>query len=123
MHNILLVGPPGAGKTMIAERMPSILPPLSENERLELSKIYSICGLLDNDSSLRDNRPFRNPHYSVTQAALIGGGTRINPGEISLAHNGVLFWMSSLSLRAACWTCSGLRLRSTASGFQEPAET
>ena len=91
MHNILLVGPPGAGKTMIAERMPSILPPLSENERLELSKIYSICGLLDNDSSLRDNRPFRNPHYSVTQAALIGGGTRINPGEISLAHNGVLF--------------------------------
>ena len=71
--------------------MPSILPPLSENERLELSKIYSICGLLDNDSSLRDNRPFRNPHYSVTQAALIGGGTRINPGEISLAHNGVLF--------------------------------
>ena len=66
-------------------------PPLSENERLELSKIYSICGLLDNDSSLRDNRPFRNPHYSVTQAALIGGGTRINPGEISLAHNGVLF--------------------------------
>ena len=91
MHNILLVGPPGAGKTMIAERMPSILPPLSENERLELSKIYSICGLLDNDSSLRDSRPFRNPHYSVTQAALIGGGTRINPGEISLAHNGVLF--------------------------------
>ena len=64
---------------------------ISENERLELSKIYSICGLLDNDSSLRDNRPFRNPHYSVTQAALIGGGTRINPGEISLAHNGVLF--------------------------------
>ena len=92
MHNILLVGPPGAGKTMIAERMPSILPPLSENERLELSKIYSICGLLDNDSSLRDSRPFRNPPLSVTQAALIGGGTRINPGEISLAHNGVLFF-------------------------------
>ena len=91
MHNILLVGPPGAGKTMIAERMPSILPPLTENEKLELSKIYSVCGLLDNDNTLKVDRPFRNPHYSVTQAALIGGGTKISPGEISLAHNGVLF--------------------------------
>lgn len=91
MHNMLLVGPPGAGKTMIAERMPSILPPLTEAERLELSKIYSVCGLLDNDNALKNIRPFRNPHYSITQAALIGGGTALTPGEISLAHNGVLF--------------------------------
>lgn len=91
MHNMLLVGPPGAGKTMVAERMPSILPPLTEEEKLELSKIYSVCGLLDNDNALKNSRPFRNPHYSITQAALIGGGTALNPGEISLAHNGVLF--------------------------------
>ena len=116
MHNILLVGPPGAGKTMIAERMPSILPPLSENERLELSKIYSICGLLDNDSSLRDSRPFRNPHYSAEERELIRARYRLHTMAFC-------FWMSSLSLRAACWTCSGLHLRSTASGFQEPAET
>lgn len=89
MHNMLLVGPPGAGKTMVAERMPSILPPLTEEEKLELSKIYSVCGLLDNDNALKNSRPFRNPHYSITQAALIGGGTALNPGEISLAHNGV----------------------------------
>lgn len=91
MHNILLIGPPGAGKTMIAERMPSILPPLSPKEELELSKIYSVCGLIDNKNCIGRERPFRNPHYSITQASLIGGGIPIAPGEISLAHNGVLF--------------------------------
>ncbi len=91
MHNILLVGPPGAGKTMIAERMPSILPPLSENERLELSKIYSVCGLFEERGDLLDIRPFRAPHHTVTPQGLSGGGRIPKPGEISLAHHGVLF--------------------------------
>ncbi len=91
MHNMLLVGPPGAGKTMIAERLPTILPALSEEEKLELSKIYSVCGLLNNNSALLSDRPFRNPHHTVTRAGIIGGGIDLKPGEISLAHNGVLF--------------------------------
>ncbi|MEE1028102.1 MAG: YifB family Mg chelatase-like AAA ATPase, partial [Agathobacter sp.] len=91
MHNILMIGPPGAGKTMIAERLPSIMPALTESEKLELSKIYSICGLLDNTTTLLSKRPFRSPHHSVTNAGLVGGGIDLKPGEISLAHNGVLF--------------------------------
>lgn len=91
MHNMLLVGPPGAGKTMVAQRVPSILPPLTDAEKMELSKIYSVCGLLDNENAKSLCRPFRNPHYSITQAALIGGGTNVMPGEISLANSGVLF--------------------------------
>ncbi len=91
MHNMLLVGPPGAGKTMVAERLPTILPSLSDEEKLELSKIYSVCGLLDNNSALFCDRPFRNPHHTVTKAGIIGGGMNLKPGEISLAHNGVLF--------------------------------
>lgn len=91
MHNMLMIGSPGAGKTMIAERLPTILPPLSDDEKIDLSKIYSVCGLLDNTNALIKERPFRNPHYSITKRALIGGGYPIKPGEISLAHNGVLF--------------------------------
>lgn len=90
MHNMLIVGPPGAGKTMIAERVATIMPSLSMEERLECSKIYSVCGLLENDR-LINSRPFRNPHHTITKAGLIGGGVNIIPGEISLAHNGVLF--------------------------------
>lgn len=91
MHNMLLIGPPGAGKTMISERLATILPPLTEEERLEVSKIYSVCGLLTNKNALITERPFRTPHHTITQMGLTGGGTIPKPGEISLAHNGVLF--------------------------------
>ena len=91
MHNLLMIGPPGAGKTMISERLSTILPPLSEEEQLELSKIYSVCGLLNNQDSLITERPFRSPHHTITKTGLAGGGTMLRPGEISLAHKGVLF--------------------------------
>ena len=88
---MLMVGPPGSGKTMISERMATILPPLAKDEQLEVSKIYSICGLLSNHQTLIEKRPFRNPHHTITKAGLAGGGIFPKPGEISLAHNGVLF--------------------------------
>lgn len=91
MHNLLMIGPPGAGKTMVSRRMPTILPPMTEEERLELSKIYSVCGLLSNKNALLKDRPFRSPHHTITQPALAGGGKIPRPGEVSLAHQGVLF--------------------------------
>lgn len=94
-HNMLMVGPPGAGKSMMAKRLPSILPPLSLEEALETTKIHSVAGLLSKrkgaQSALIVQRPFRSPHHTVTDVALVGGGTNPHPGEISLAHNGVLF--------------------------------
>jgi magnesium chelatase family protein len=90
-HNLLMIGPPGAGKTMLAKRIPSILPPLSLNEALETTKIHSVAGKMGKDASLMTCRPFRSPHHTISDVALVGGGTYPQPGEISLAHNGVLF--------------------------------
>ena len=90
-HNILMIGPPGAGKTMLARRFPGILPPMTLEEALETTKIHSVAGVLPSDTALLTERPFRAPHHTISYAGLVGGGAYPRPGEVSLAHNGVLF--------------------------------
>ena len=115
---MLMIGAPGSGKTMLARRMPTILPPLSVEEALETTKIHSVAGKLGAERGLLSQRPFRAPHHMTSQVALIGGGQSPQPGEVSLAHNGVLFLDELPESDAACSKCCGSRWRIRRSWFR-----
>mgnify|MGYP003096752874 FL=1 len=117
-HNILMVGAPGSGKSMMAKRLPGILPPFTLSESLETTKIHSVAGKLGKDSSLIATRPFRSPHHTISQIAMVGGGANPQPGEISLAHNGVLFLDELPEFTVRYWKCSVSLWRTGVSPFR-----
>jgi len=123
LPKVLTVGPPGAGKTLLARSIPSILPTMTVEEALEVTKIYSIAGLLPPDTPLIRHRPFRAPYHTISNAGLVGGGHWPRPGEISLAHRGCSSWTSCPNSARARWRGCGSRWKTACERLGEPSET